>query len=56
MPNTFVEATNLLDISGDRHTNSIPEITIDTELEIFINNSSLILNLTRKLTQQESTR
>jgi hypothetical protein len=56
MPNTFVEATNSLDISRDRHTNSIPKVIINTEFEIFINNSSFILNLTPKLTQQESTR
>ncbi len=41
MPNTFVEVINSLDISGDRHTNSILEDIVDTELEIFINNSYL---------------
>jgi hypothetical protein len=53
MPNTFVEATN---ISRDRHINSILEVIVDMELEIFINNSSFILDFTLKLTQQESTR
>jgi hypothetical protein len=36
--------------------NPTPKITIDTKLEIFINNSSLILNLTPRLTHQESAR
>jgi hypothetical protein len=36
--------------------NPTPKVTIDTELEIFINNSSLILNFTPRLTHQESTR
>ncbi len=45
-----------MDILGDRRTNPTPKITIDTQLEIFINNSPLILDLIPRLTHQESTR
>jgi hypothetical protein len=31
LPNTFVEATNSLDILGDKHANPTPEVTIDTK-------------------------
>jgi hypothetical protein len=47
--NTFVEVANSLDILGDRHANPTPEIIIDTKSEIFINNSSFILDFTPKL-------
>ncbi len=45
-----------MDILGDRHANPTPKVIIDTKLEIFINNSSLILDFTPILTHQESTK
>ncbi len=56
MLNTFVEVTNFLDILGDIHTNPIPETIVDMKSKIFINNSSLILDLTPRLTHQKSSR
>jgi hypothetical protein len=53
---TFVEAANVYDILRDRHANPTLEVIIDTKLEIFINNSSLNLDFTPKLTHQKSTR
>jgi hypothetical protein len=37
---------NSLDILRNRHTNPIPKVTIDMKLEIFINNLTLISDLT----------
>jgi hypothetical protein len=50
MLNTFVKATKSLDISRNRHTNPILEVTIDMKLEIFINNLTLIFDLAPILT------
>ncbi len=54
--NTFVEPANSLYILGDRHANPTLEVIIDTKSEIFINNSSFILDFIPKLTHQKSTR